>query len=133
MLATGSLLGLNVALNLALIPTFGAEGAAGAFAACEAAALVLMVWLYRRIGAVPVAYRPARLLLAGVAMSAVAALQLLPLVDAGGPIVVLLVFGPLSLGAYVACLHALDAMPREVRTTLVAPIVAKLRRPRGSA
>lgn len=129
--ATGSLLAANVALNLALVPAHGARGAAAAFALFEAVAVVIMVVLYRRVGRAPRPYRPARLLLAGCAMVAVAALKLVPVADSAGPVSVIVVLGALSLGAYAGCLYALGAMPREVHDTLVAPVLAKLRRERG--
>jgi O-antigen/teichoic acid export membrane protein len=40
----------NLALNLALVPRFGAPGAAAALIACEACAMVLYAWLLRRRG-----------------------------------------------------------------------------------
>ncbi len=132
MVATAALLAANVVLNLALIPPLGARGAAIAFAASEAAALLLMFWLFRRVGTPPRPHQVPQLLLAGCAMAAVAALKLAPMADAAGPVAAIVVLGSLSLAAYIACLYALRAMPREVHDTLVAPILAKLRRRRGA-
>lgn len=127
MYATGLLLAVNVALNLALIPALGARGAAAAFAASEAVALVLVTLLFGRIGAAPRPHRLSRILLAGGAMVAVTLTKLIPMVGAAGPVVVLVVLGPLSLVAYAGSLYALKAMPREVHATLVAPALASLR------
>ena len=132
MYATGALLAINVALNLALIPALGARGAAYAFAASEAVALVLVLVLFRRIGVIPRPHRLSRVLLAGCAMGTVALLKLIPLVDSTGPVAVTLVIGSLSIAVYVTCLYALGAMPREVHSTLIAPVLARLRARSGT-
>lgn len=128
MYATGVLLMVNVGLNLALIPWLGARGAATAFAISEAAALVAVALLFRRIGALPRPHRLARLVVAGAAMGAVTLLRFLPPADAAGPVAVLVVLGALSFAVYAGCLYALGAMPREVHSTLIAPLLARLRR-----
>lgn len=132
MYAMAVLLGVNVALNLALIPELGARGAALAFAASEVLALVLVLRLFRRIGTVPAPRRLKRIVLAGAAMAVVTLLKLLPLADAASPAAVIAVLGSLSLAVYVSCLYALGAMPREVHSALVAPALTRLRALRGS-
>lgn len=127
MYMTGALLVANVAMNLALIPVLGARGAAIAFAASEAVALVLVMGLFRRIGAAPRLHRTPQLLLAGCAMAAVTLLKLIPLVGSTGPLAVIVVLGSASIVAYACCLHVLGAMPREVQSTLIAPVLARLR------
>gem|GEM_PF-845329 len=128
MYATAGLLAANVALNLALIPLWGARGAAAAFAATEAAGLVVATLLFARIGTVPRPHRLARVLLAGAAMAAVALLKLVGPVASAGPVVLLVALGAASFAAYAAALHALGAVPREVHSTLVDPVLARLRR-----
>ncbi len=128
MYATGTLLAINVALNVALIPWLGARGAAIAFAASEAVGLVVVALLFRRIGTAPRPHRLAQLLLAGAAMALVTLLKLVPLADAVGPVAVIVVLGSSSFAVYALCLHALGAMPREVHSALVAPALARLRR-----
>jgi O-antigen/teichoic acid export membrane protein len=125
--AMAALLAANVALNLALIPVLGARGAALAFAASEALALLLVLRLFRRIGTAPRPRRLRQLVLSGAAMAAVTLLQLVPLARDAGPAAVLAVLGPLSFAAFAYGLHALDAMPREVHTALIAPAVQRLR------
>ncbi|MEJ7784155.1 MAG: oligosaccharide flippase family protein [Solirubrobacteraceae bacterium] len=127
MYATGALLAVNVALNLVLIPVLGARGAAAAFAASEAVALVLVALLFRRIGVMPRPHQMPQLLMASAAMAGVTLLKLVPLAVAVGPVATIVVLGPLSVVVYVACLYALGAMPREVDSTLVAPALATLR------
>ncbi len=127
MYTTGALLVANVALNLALIPVLGARGAALAYVASEAVALVLVLALFRRIGAAPRPHRMPQLLVAGGAMAAVTLLKLVPLAEATGPVAVIVVLGALSIAVYAGCLYALGAMPREVHSTLVAPVLARLR------
>jgi O-antigen/teichoic acid export membrane protein len=126
MYATGALLVANVALNLALIPTLGARGAAVAFAATEAVGLVLVLLLFTRIGAAPQVYRLPQVLLAACAMGAVTLLQIIPFADSMGPIA-LVAFGLPSIAVYTGSLYALKAMPREIHHTLVAPLLARLR------
>ena len=128
MYATGALLAVNVALNLALIPWLGARGAATAFAISEIAALIAVALLFRRIGTLPRPHRLARLLVAGAAMGVVTLLRFLPLADTAGPVAVLAVLGALSIAVYTAVLYALGAMPREVHSTLIAPLLVRLRR-----
>lgn len=127
MYATGLLLAVNVALNLALIPVLGARGAALAFSASEALALVLVVRLFRRIGTAPHPRRLPQLLLAGTAMAAVTLLKLLPLPHMTHPAAAIAVLGSLSFGVYAYVVHALGAMPHEVHHTLIAPALARLR------
>jgi O-antigen/teichoic acid export membrane protein len=131
--ATGALLAVNIALNLALIPVLGARGAAIAFAASEMVALVLLVLLFRRIGVPPRPHRLPQVLLAGCAMTAVTLLTLAPIAGSAGPLTVIVVLGSLSGAVYAASLYALGAMPREIHSTLVAPLLARLQARRSTA
>ena len=118
---------LNIVLNLVLIPPLGADGAALAFAISEGAVILAVGVLYRRFASFPRPHRPIRVLLAAAAMAAVASLKLIPGTDVAGPVPVLLLGAGLSLATYVGCLYALRAMPHEVHTSLVAPVLARLR------
>lgn len=131
MYATATLLAVNVALNLLLIPALGARGAAAAFVASEVIALVLVVLLFGRVGVVPRPHRLPRVLLAACAMGAVALLKLFPFADAAGPVAAIVVLGSLSVATYGGCLYVAGAMPREVHSTLVAPVLLRLRRVGG--
>jgi O-antigen/teichoic acid export membrane protein len=111
--------GTNLALNLALIPLWGARGSAVAFVASEAVALACGLALYGRLGTVPRLYRAPQVLAAICVMASVALAKLLPFVAAASPILILGIGGTASLVAYAGCLYAFNAMPRELHATVV--------------
>ncbi len=123
-----AILPVNIVLNLALIPIWGAEGAALAWALSEACILVSFLVLYRRqIGPAPGLHRGPRLLAAALAMGAVALVKVLPGADAASPVLVL-GLGTLACPAvYVAALYAFKAMPREFHTNVVLALWTRLR------
>jgi len=121
------LLPVNVALNAVLIPLWGARGAATAFAATELLHFSALLFLYRRLGRIPVPERALQVLLAAGIMAAVALLKPLLPTDGTPPEVVLIVGGTVSVSVYVAALYALRAMPRELHAHFVAPLYARLR------
>ncbi|HKN94503.1 MAG TPA: oligosaccharide flippase family protein [Thermoleophilaceae bacterium] len=121
------LLPLNVALNAGLIPLWGAKGAATAFAATELLHFSALLFLYRKLAAIPLPERGPQVLLAAGLMAAVALLKPLLPTDSASPGVVLVVGGALSVTVYVAALYALHAMPRELHTHFVAPLYTRLR------
>ncbi len=123
-----AVLPINVGLNLALIPLWGAQGAALAWALSEACILTTFLVLYRRhVGPAPGLHRGPRLLAAALAMGAVALLKVLPGANGASPILLLLL-GVLTCPAvYVAALYAFKAMPREFHTNVVLPLWARLR------
>jgi O-antigen/teichoic acid export membrane protein len=118
---------VNVGLCSALIPPLGATGAALAFLLSEVAAVFGMLRLYGQTGAMPrPVLRPA-LLVAAMVMAGVAMLKF-PLGDRlHSPALVAILGGAAAVGAYVACLYALNAMPTEIDDGIVRPIRARLR------
>jgi O-antigen/teichoic acid export membrane protein len=123
----------NVALNLVLIPLWGASGAALAFAVTELVHLVILLVLYRGVGAIPRPRRAPQVLAAAALMGGVALLKLVPFVQDAGAVAVLSVGAAASLGLYVAALYAFRAMPREVHVNLVLPLWARLRPKRAAS
>jgi O-antigen/teichoic acid export membrane protein len=107
--ATAALAAANVALNLALIPAFGAQGAAAATLATEVALAGTMVWLAR-----PVAGGPGWRLLAGPSLAAAA------MAAAMGPFASRLALAlPVGALAYLASLVVLErAGPTRARREL---------------
>jgi len=99
--------GLNVGLNVLLIPHFGLTGAAAAVVAGEAAQLMLMFVVVYRLGVRPEFRWALRPLLAAVAMGA-----FLMFWGHGGPLVV-----PLAAGGvvYAVTLVALGGVPRDAQ------------------
>ncbi len=121
------LLPANVALNLALIPAWGASGAALAFALTEVIHLAVLLLLYHGSARPPRPRRSVRVLAAAGVSTAAAAVKLLPLHGEGGTIVTVILGFALALALYVSTLYALGAMPREVHGNLVLPLWGKLR------
>jgi O-antigen/teichoic acid export membrane protein len=121
-------LAVNAGLCFALIPPLGATGAAIAFVASEATALVVLSLLYSRSAQMPRPdLRPALVIATGV-MAAVALVKL-PLEGLSvSPAVILGVGSTAALAAYVGCLYLLRAMPAEIHQTLVLPLWSRLRR-----
>lgn len=123
----------NILLNLALIPSLGAVGAAISLVISEAAALILCLRLFREEGAVPRLRKPFRLALAFALTAAilVALREVLPLdrPDAGlgtsfeaaiEPFVTLVAASILTMGLWAGMLTLLDAVPGELRVALGA-------------
>jgi O-antigen/teichoic acid export membrane protein len=127
LVATLVAVGANVILNLALIPIWGARGAAAAFTASEVAALACGITLFGRVGTVPKPYRVPQVLAAVAVMAGVSMVKLLPFAAAASPLLVLCVGGAASLGAYAACLYAFGAMPRELHMGLVLPVLTTVK------
>lgn len=123
-----AVLPVNVLLNLALIPLWGAEGSALAWALSEVCVLAAFLILYHRhVGPAPRLPRGLRVLAAALAMGALALLKFLPGVSGASPALVL-VLGALACPAvYVAALYALKAMPSELHTNVMVPLWARLR------
>ena len=121
------LLPSNVALNLLLIPAWGATGAAAAFAATELVHLTGIMLLYRRFGRVPRPKRWAGVLVAVAAVALVGLAKLLPPISHADPVLVLLVGGSAAAALYVATLYALGSMPPELHRQFVLPLWRRLR------
>ena len=114
---------LNVALNAALIPPAGAEGAALALILSEVASLVLVAGAYSRVARLPRLAKPLRLASAGLLGAAAAwAAAAMP----GPDWLVLVVAGGAASLVYVAALRLLSAVPAELERSL-ATVGASLR------
>lgn len=123
-----ALLPFNVVLNLALIPLWGALGAATAFALSEALHLALLALIYRGHSTFPLPQRLLRVVAAAALVGAVACAKLLPFAEGAAPIFILMVGVPIAVATYVAALYGLNAMPSEIHANLVAPAWGRLRR-----
>jgi O-antigen/teichoic acid export membrane protein len=101
----------NGLLNLAAIPLFGAEGAAGALLLTEALSFGLTLIVYGRVADLPHVQQPARVATALAALVAVALVcQVI-----SEPVVAIVVGATFGTIAYAAVLLALGAMPRYIR------------------
>ena len=121
------ILPVNIALNLALIPIWGARGSAIAFVASEVASLATWLFVYSRMATLPRIYRFWALVVAGGATASVGLVKLLPFATATNAPLVLALGGLVGLGVYAGALYALKAMPREVHTAIVLPLWTKLK------
>jgi O-antigen/teichoic acid export membrane protein len=120
----------NIALNVLLIPIWGARGAALAWVAGELMVVCAYGYMYRRFfGRLPHMHKAPQVLAAACAMGAFTLIKLLPPASGASPVLVLTVGGALSLVVYVAALYGLKAMPRELHVNLVVPITTWLRAP----
>jgi O-antigen/teichoic acid export membrane protein len=118
----------NIGLNLLLIPMWEARGAAVAWVASEVLIVASYAFMYRRIiGSLPRVSRGAQILAATCATAIVALVKLLPFASDASPLLVLLAGGSLCAVVYVGTLYALKAMPGELHTNLVLPLVTRLR------
>lgn len=126
------LLPLNVGLNLLLIPTLGATGAALAFSASELVHFSVLLVLYRRVGPIPRVRRAPQVIAAAILMGAVGLLNLLPFLRDASPLAVLPLGGSIAIAVYVAALYAFRAMPEEIHQNLVLPLWTRLRFRRAS-
>jgi O-antigen/teichoic acid export membrane protein len=124
---TAVLLPANVALNLVLIPPWGASGAGLAFTLTEIVHLAGLAFIYRGFATLPHPRRGGRLLVAAGVSATAVVVKLLPLGGQGGLILKLVLGTVLALALYVAALYALDAMPREIHANLVLPVRTRLR------
>jgi O-antigen/teichoic acid export membrane protein len=123
-----AVLPVNVVLNLALIPLWGAEGSALAWALSEVCVLTTFLVLYRRyVGPAPRPHRGLRVLVAALAMGAVTLLKLLPGVSGASPALVLILGAITCPAVYVAALYGFKAMPSEVHTNVMVPLWTRLR------
>jgi O-antigen/teichoic acid export membrane protein len=127
------ILPVNVALNFALIPMWGARGAAVAFTISEFLAFALSAWYCRYIGAFPKPEHGLGVLLAAGCMSLVLLLKLFSVVDSLAPILLLGLGALISLAVYAASLYAFRAMPPELHTGIVVPLWSKFRSLRSAA
>lgn len=117
-------LGVNLALNLALIPPFGVEGASVAVALSELAAFLGIRRLYRQVGTPPPLSIDVRVLAAAAVMAVVVAPKFL-LADAPA-LPLALAGGVVGLLAYALALVGLRALPEAITGLLPA----RLARPR---
>jgi O-antigen/teichoic acid export membrane protein len=108
-------LGLNLVLNLALIPLFGAVGAAAGLVLSELAFLALTLRAYHAYGRLPRPHMPGRALAAGGAMAAILSLGHLLGEDGLNSAALLATACVVGLGVYAGVLHLLGAVPDQVR------------------
>jgi O-antigen/teichoic acid export membrane protein len=133
LLLTLVMLSANLALNLLLIPLWGAEGAAVAFGLTEAVHLTMILVLYRGFASLPRPRSVLRVLAAAtLAMGAAELVRLSPLADVGGTIAVLAAGGAAAMATFVGSLYALRAMPSEIHDHVILPVWTRLR-PKRSA
>jgi O-antigen/teichoic acid export membrane protein len=109
-----SVLAINLALNLALVPLFGAVGAAAGLLLSEFAFLALTLRAYSSFGELPRPHRPGRALVAAGAMAAILSLHLVIGAGGLGSALLLASVGLAGLGVYAAALHVLGALPEQV-------------------
>jgi O-antigen/teichoic acid export membrane protein len=121
------LLPVNVLLNILLIPLWGAKGAAAAFAVSEIASVALSRIICSKFVSLPRLHRAPQVAAAACVMAAVALAKHAPFAAGQSPIVVLAVGAVATLAVYAAALYALKAVPKEVHTTLVLPLLARLK------
>jgi O-antigen/teichoic acid export membrane protein len=110
-------LAANVALNLALIPPLGIDGAAIAVVLSELLAFVVVRALYGRVGTPPGARLEPRMLLAAAVMVVAVAPRFLLPDDLAAPLVVI-AGGVVGVGAYAVALIVLKAVPEAIATHL---------------
>ena len=109
---------VNVALNIALIPPLGIDGAAIAMVATEVLSIVATALVFRRVAPLPRPHLAVRSLTAGAVMAAVVAAA--ALVDS--PFVAVAVAGLAGSAAYVGTLLLLRAVPGELRDAVTAAL-----------
>jgi len=123
-----AVLPVNVGLNLALIPLWGAKGSALAWALSEICILAAFLFLYHRhVGRAPGLHRGPRLLAAALAMGSVSLLKVVPAVGDASPALLLAAGAVICPALYVAALYAFKAMPSEVHANVVLPLWTRLR------
>jgi O-antigen/teichoic acid export membrane protein len=127
LLIGGVVLPLNLGLNLALIPAWGANGAAAAWVLSELVILAALAALYRRFARLPRLERAPQVLTATAAAAGVGLLKVVVLPGSAHALVVLMVGGVLTVAVYVLALYALRAMPSEVHQHLVLPVWSRLK------
>jgi len=123
----------NVVLNLVLVPSHGATGAAIALVATEGAALVLAYRIFAEVGSAPGLRRPLRLVGAAAVTSGIvfAVRELLPIAQASqgigdsftaaiGPLATLAGGAIMTFGLWAGTLALFGAVPPEVRAALKA-------------
>jgi O-antigen/teichoic acid export membrane protein len=127
---TMAALGINVVVNLLLIPPWGIIGAAVAVVISEVAALAIVRGLYVSVAGAPRRPPNGRILAAGVPLGVLAAIKFaLPL--GSKPLLVLAVGIPLGGLLYSALLLRLGALPPAVTSRLRLPAWAISNPPHG--
>jgi O-antigen/teichoic acid export membrane protein len=121
------LLPVNVLMNLALIPLWGARGAAVAFAVSEVISVAITRAIMSRYTRAPSLYRAPQVAAAASVMAVVALAKLAPFATVQSPIVVLAIGAVVTLAVYTGALYLLKAIPREIHTTLLLPLLARLK------
>ena len=123
------ILGVNLAINLALIPTFNVLGAAVAVVLSELVAFWVVRHLYGTVGTPPRLRVEPRMLLAGGLMAAAVAPVLLLPDDLAASLLALGIGGVVGLVAYSLALIALRAVPEPIAARLPPRVLSLGRNP----
>jgi O-antigen/teichoic acid export membrane protein len=121
-----TVLAVNVAMNLILIPTLGLTGAGIALLTSEVASITLTMLAYKTVAPLPRIQVPVGAVLAVGAMLAATSVRLL----FGSPVIALLAAGILGVAAYGGTLLLLRAVPADLRASLGG--LLRLRRARSA-
>ena len=127
---TSVTLGINLVVNLALIPPLGVNGAAIAVVVSEVAALLIVRGLYIRLAGVPQRPPHLRIMAAGIGLGVLAIVKF-SLHLTAHPLLVVLVGGLLGALLYSALLLRLGALPESVTSRLRLPSWLISHRARG--
>jgi O-antigen/teichoic acid export membrane protein len=108
---------VNLVANLLLIPPYGVDGAAWAVVISEVVALATVRWAYVRVAGAPPAPPHLRILAAGSALGALAAIKF-ALSPALGDLALVLGGGAVGLVVYAALILLLGALPESILVRL---------------
>ena len=122
-----TVLAVNVAMNLILIPTLGLTGAGIALLSSEVTSIVLTMLAYRSVAPLPRIQVPVGALLAVGAMLAATSVRLL----FDSAVIALFAAGVAGVTAYAGTLLILHAVPADLRAALGG--LLRLSRPRSTA
>jgi O-antigen/teichoic acid export membrane protein len=122
-----TVLAVNVAANVVLIPTLGLTGAGIALLSSEVTSITLTMLAYRTVAPLPRVQVPAKAALAVGAMLAATSVRLL----FDSAIIGLVVAGVAGVTAYAATLLVLHAVPDDLRAALGG--LLRISRPRSTA
>lgn len=115
---SAAVLGVNLVVNLALIPPIGVVGAGIAVVASEAVAFAVVRHLYGQVGVAPRLAPNPRMLLAGAVMVVAVAPKFLLPDGFASPLPTVMVGGAFGLLVYVASLIGMRAVPEAITAQL---------------
>lgn len=123
-------LGVNLVMNLLLIPPLGASGAAIAVGLSEAVGLAVVGGYYIRVAGAPIQPRHLRILTAGVVLGLLAAVKF-GLGLHRDPLLVTLVGGSVGVVLYAGAVLGLGALPSAITDQIPLPTRLRHSLPRG--